>query len=395
MRLMRLPGSGFCWQTARTIAGGELAKLSAGPGEQEEFAIDLPEVSSENNGERILRIRFSLAEDRSWAPSGHVVAWNEFVLTPSADQQAETPPPGPQTTSEDAEFVTVGWGSSQARFRRDSGALVSWEVRGRELLAAPLTPNFWRASTDNDTRGRRLEETPQSPWRQALATAKLTQFSAASNGGGTVVVASRYRLDDVQATLDLRYRFLTDDSMRLEAEVGREQDPPRRRGLACNWACRRATIGSSTMDAGRTRTTGIGGPARRLGVYESPVADLAYDYAYPQENGNRCDCRWVEFRSDAGPMLRIEGDPTIDFSAWPYTLSTLEERHTPDLTPAGYTTVNIDYRQQGVGGDDSWTHRATPMEKYQLTETRYRFSMVLRTQEVDEKDAGDRPRGIR
>ncbi|MEM9658900.1 MAG: hypothetical protein AAF961_11115, partial [Planctomycetota bacterium] len=103
--------------------------------------------------------------------------------------------------------------------------------------------------------------------------------------------------------------------------------------------------------------------------------------AYPQENGNRCDCRWVEFRSDAGPTLRIDGDPTVDFSAWPYTLATLENaQHTPDLQPAGFTTVNIDYRQQGVGGDDSWSHRAAPMKKYQLTRPAYRFRFMLRAE---------------
>ena len=38
-----------------------------------------------------------------------------------------------------------------------SGSITSYNVGGRELLTAPLEPNFWRAPTDND-RGNNMPE---------------------------------------------------------------------------------------------------------------------------------------------------------------------------------------------------------------------------------------------
>ena len=115
-----------------------------------------------------------------------------------------------------------------------------------------------------------------------------------------------------------------------------------------------------------------------LAQYTMPLKDLPFDYVRPQENGNREDCRWLRLSSPTGQQLRVLGDPTFCFSAWPYTLDTLDAAaHTTDLAPAGHTTLNIDYRQRGVGGDDSWSHRAEPLRKYKLTEDRYEFAFTL------------------
>ncbi len=60
------------------------------------------------------------------------------------------------------------------------------------------------------------------------------------------------------------------------------------------------------------------------------------------------------------------------------TLKTLEKaEHTPDLSAAGYTTVNLDFRQMGVGGDNSWSPKALPLPRYQLTANEYEFQFVL------------------
>jgi beta-galactosidase len=115
-----------------------------------------------------------------------------------------------------------------------------------------------------------------------------------------------------------------------------------------------------------------------LGQYQQEVTSLGYDYVRPQENGNRSDCRWVEFREPGGGRIRADGFPHLDFSAWPYTMETLERAdHTIDLAPAGHTTVNLDYRQMGVGGDNSWSPKALPLPKYQLTRDDYEFQFVL------------------
>ena len=61
-----------------------------------------------------------------------------------------------ELVSNDAQFIVEG-----ERFRlaigRANGSLESYRVDGKELLAAPLRPNFWKIPNDNQYRNRYLE----------------------------------------------------------------------------------------------------------------------------------------------------------------------------------------------------------------------------------------------
>ena len=51
-------------------------------------------------------------------------------------------------------------------------------------------------------------------------------------------------------------------------------------------------------------------------------------------------------------------------------------KHIPDVKFNGYTNLCIDYKQMGLGGDDSWG--AHPMERYLIRngEYHYRFALI-------------------
>jgi beta-galactosidase len=51
-------------------------------------------------------------------------------------------------------------------------------------------------------------------------------------------------------------------------------------------------------------------------------------------------------------------------------------RHTVDVKERDLTSVNIDYKQMGVGGDDSWGAWTHP--EYRLTEKEYSYSFRIR-----------------
>jgi beta-galactosidase len=65
-------------------------------------------------------------------------------------------------------------------------------------------------------------------------------------------------------------------------------------------------------------------------------------------------------------------------SAWPYTEENIEEaKHTYRLRDAGYITLNIDLVQMGVGGNDSWSDVAQPLEQYQVPAKDYQYSFFV------------------
>jgi len=110
-----------------------------------------------------------------------------------------------------------------------------------------------------------------------------------------------------------------------------------------------------------------------IGVYQSPSDQMTHDYVRPQENGNHTECRWMSVAGDDGVGIfasqysTIKASEPFSFSVWPYTYENLKKaEHTNELKPAESLTVNIDYDQMGVGGDNSWTLKALPLEKYRL-----------------------------
>ena len=95
-----------------------------------------------------------------------------------------------------------------------------------------------------------------------------------------------------------------------------------------------------------------------VGRHESLVRDLIFEYVEPQENGHRTDVRWVTIADAAGFGFKASGFPALEFSAWPYTMEALQAAYHPwEIRRTAEITVNLDHRQMGVGGDDSWGAR--------------------------------------
>jgi beta-galactosidase len=113
-----------------------------------------------------------------------------------------------------------------------------------------------------------------------------------------------------------------------------------------------------------------------LGLYTGNVNELIHRYVRPQENGNRSDVRWMALTDPNSVGLVAVGMPTIDISAWPFTMQDLEEaKHINEPPQADTITVNLDYKQMGVGGDDSWGARTHP--EYTLPAKPYHYRLRL------------------
>ena len=80
---------------------------------------------------------------------------------------------------------------------------------------------------------------------------------------------------------------------------------------------------------------------------------------------------------EGGSGILASGLPLLSVSAWPYTMQDLEAAtHTSELPRRDTITLNLDYRQTGVGGDDGWGAR--PHAEYTLEPKPYSYSFRLR-----------------
>ena len=54
----------------------------------------------------------------------------------------------------DSNYLVIEGGDTwQMTFQKNQGQLVSYKYNNYEYLEEPITPNFWRAPTDNDKGG--------------------------------------------------------------------------------------------------------------------------------------------------------------------------------------------------------------------------------------------------
>ena len=117
-----------------------------------------------------------------------------------------------------------------------------------------------------------------------------------------------------------------------------------------------------------------------VGLYEKTAEELYFAYASPQENGNRTDTRWIAFADEKGNGLLATGMPLLSWSAIPYTMEDLSQdlrgsKHTIDLKKNNFISVNLDFKQMGLGGDNSWG--AWPHPQYRLPAKEYSYEFKL------------------
>ncbi|OVE78622.1 hypothetical protein BVY01_04905, partial [bacterium I07] len=122
-----------------------------------------------------------------------------------------------------------------------------------------------------------------------------------------------------------------------------------------------------------------------IGIWEGSVEDQIHPYIFPQETGNKTDVRWVTWTDSQKAGLLVVGMPGLSISAWPFTMQDLERaEHTFDLNHRRQITVNIDHKQMGLGGDNSWGARTHP--EYRLPAKPYQYRFRLRPLDGSEKE---------
>jgi beta-galactosidase len=113
-----------------------------------------------------------------------------------------------------------------------------------------------------------------------------------------------------------------------------------------------------------------------FGIYSGIVDDQVYPYIFPQENGNKTDVRWATFTNHNGTGIKIMGLPQIDISAWPYAMEDLEAAtHDYQLPDRPFYSIQVDYKQRGVGGNNSWGLK--PLDKYRLLGKKYNYAFMI------------------
>jgi beta-galactosidase len=121
----------------------------------------------------------------------------------------------------------------------------------------------------------------------------------------------------------------------------------------------------------------------RIGEYTSTVDEMFVHYSRPQENGNKTDVRWLTLTNEDGIGIMAIGEPVLSTSAWHYTIHDMETvDYEYEMPERDFITLNVDYKQTGVGGDNSWGARTH--EEFTLWPQEYSYTYRLRPVDLNE-----------
>ncbi|MXW16543.1 MAG: DUF4981 domain-containing protein, partial [Gemmatimonadetes bacterium] len=369
---------------------GTLPRLSTPPGRSDTVALpEIPVFRLGPGDESMLNITFRTREDAPLVPAGHVVAREQLHITHTRPEVAPIPG-GPLRTLEMPDAIQVSGDDFTLRFDRATGILASMRLGARELLLSGPAPNFWRAPTDNDY-GSGLP-VRSGVWRYAgrpPARHLDSMTVATAPNGSPVTVTGHFSLRSIGARYTLSHEVHPDGTTAISAHLTNvDEDLPE--------MPRFGTILTLPADLEHVEWYGRGPHEnywdRRTGAavgrHGARVSELAHPYVRPQETGTRTDTRWVALTDHFGTGLIVTGLPTVSFSALPHTIEDLDAgerkagRHWADLVPREDITLTVDYRQQGVGGDDSWG--AVAHHEYTLWPREMGFRFLLRPLRPDE-----------
>jgi len=358
---------------------GKMPGMLLAPKQAQEVTIPFSKPILKAGAEYRLKIIFALAEDALWAESGHVVAWDQFKVPfdvrPSPEVDIGTM--AKLEVWESAEAITVTGDDFTVTVGKKSGAIESLKFGGKELVAAPLLPNFWRVPIDND-KGNGMPNR-LSVWRQAGPDRTINEVTAEQLKPRVVRISVRASLPAGNCDYRNIYTIYGSGDVVVESNLQKPESVnlPNLPRFGMQMAMPEEFNVMTWYGRGPHETYWDRKTGAAVGIYSGPVEEQIHDYVRPQENGNRTDVRWVALTNKDGAGLLAVGMPLLSVSAWPYTMWDLERaRHVHELPRRDTITVNIDYKQMGVGGDNSWGARTHP--KYTLPAGPYSYKFRLR-----------------
>ncbi len=357
-----------------TIQSGAFDLPPIEPRGKSEITIPLRSFKPEPGAEYWLRLSAHEKHPRLYCQAGFEVAREQFALPVYRPAAPASEPSGKLTVKDAGGIVSVAGNGFEVCVNRASGNISRYVAGGRDILRSELRPNFLRAATDNDWRGWRTHHYLEF-WFGADTVTRVTGVEV-SRPGRSVLVATQRTIGD-GGTLALDYRITADGRVEVAYNLQLADDTPElvRVGM-------QATVAG---DLGRVAYYGQGPhenyidrcASEKVGLYTSDVEGMTTNYVRPQENGNRGGTRWLWLSSPSRGVVFAGRNP-LAVSVWPYTQQALDAaNHTNDLVRSGDITVNIDLGQCGVGGGDSWSLRARPLDPYRLLEKKYAYSFVI------------------
>lgn len=373
----------------KPVQKGETDFPSIAPGESADLELPLKARPADGK-EYFLTLRAFTKQEAPLIPKGHEVAIAQWELPSAPAVKKEQPIQGSLEIKRNNDSISVKGNDFRVVFSAKNGEITRLEYKHKNLIKEGLQPNFWRPLTDNDIPNGHLQRC--ATWKTAGRDARLQNLEV-TEAQQTAVISATYRMEAQDATLQTLYKIRPDGAIQVtlhfipgKLPLGEMPRLGMRMILPAEYE-QMSWLGRGPQENYADRKSGA-----LIGLYHATVWEQFHPYVRAQETANHCDVRWVALRNSNGEGLLVTGEKPLSVSAWNFPMedleyrpSQVERRHGGSIVKKEMVWLNIDHRQMGVGGDNTWGAQVHP--EYTITPHEWKYSFTLQPLEAGEDAA--------
>ena len=361
----------FSWvllENGIEVSSGNFRKVDLKPYKSTKLKIDLPKMKS-TLSDYHLNIYAKTAKSSELIPKDYIIAYEQFELQKGNFLTLIASEDTIESSKTDSTFVLSNTNFKIA-FDAASGILNTIDYGNGNILQKGITPNFWRATTDNDF-GFKMPK-KLGVWKEATKIQEFISLIETKNSDNSINVNTKFKLPAVKdAITTITYTIYPNGEISIKTILTNlDSKLPILPRFGTNFIINNEFSNVNWLGKGPHENYQDRNKSAFVGNYNAKVSDLYFPYARPQENGYKTDTRWVKFTNDNGDGIKITAPNYFSFSAHHQYNNDFDagdkkmQRHTTDIIKRDFVNINIDYKQMGVGGDNSWG--AMPHKAYQI-----------------------------
>ncbi|MGY3053232.1 beta-galactosidase [Pedobacter sp. UYEF25] len=375
---------GFSWKLYKN---GDLIRqgtfdVDLAPRKEKTQRLALPEMKDAKGEEYTLDVFAFIKNVEPLLAVGHEIAREQFLLKPDYFATTTDNSKGKLAVKNENDRLIFTAGDVEGAINLKNGEMASYQMKGTPRIINQLPqPYFWRAPTDNDF-GNNMPNA-MGIWRNAHENKKIASVVVGDKNETGVEVTVNYILQAANIPYTVSYHINNDASVKITATIDMNgKDVPELPRFGMRMQVSPSTHLINYYGRGPWENYSDRKTSSFIGKYTDSVENQYVNtYIRPQESGNRTDVRWFTLSNDKGYGLKVEGIQPINFSAINHSAEDLDpglskkQQHPTDLKPRNEVFLHIDFKQRGVGGDNSWG--MLPHDQYRLLDKKYTYSYVL------------------
>lgn len=370
----------FTWElmsNGKAVQSGKLPAINLEPGKHLDVSIPFQTPA---NSENFLNISAKQRKANGAIRAGFEVAREQLPLLSSYKQQSKSFNGNISLQVHGRQLVLIGKNFKVA-FSKERGTIASYSIGNEELIHSGAVPNFWRPPVDNDL-GNGINIS-SAAWQLAGRNTRVVQITVDSSTRSTVRVTFFSLVDTLPVGIIQRYTVFGNGAIYVEFNFNPYQDNlPELLKVGNEFKIKGKLCNMEWYGRGPHESYWDRQASAFVGIYSGTVWEQYHPYVRAQETGNKTDVRWLTLTNSEGKGLLICGTPLVYVNAQQFDTdklnhinSLVKHNHGGSITPDNVISLHVDFRQTGVGGDNTWG--AKTHSSYSLPCRQYSYSYLL------------------